>query len=228
MVSDQDPAAIGTVASGSCCQASADAAALAQGKALFDRPCAFVTGAVSAAGMPTDDRLEVCFVGRSNVGKSSLLNALTNRRRLARFSTSPGRTREVNFFALGDTHYLVDLPGYGHARMSKSMIRSCQALMRSYLLGRAPLRRAFLLIDSRHGAKPLDREFMSILQLAGVSFQIVLTKADKIRLADRPSLHRIVEGDIAAHPGARPDVCVTSSSRRFGIDTIRASIAELT
>ena len=130
-------------------------------------------------GLPPADRVEVCFAGRSNVGKSSLINALTGRKALARASNTPGRTQEINFFALGAAHYLVDLPGYGFAEAPKPVVEQWQALLRAYLAGRPTLRRVFLLVDARHGVKPVDGEIMALLDRAAVTFQVVLTKADK-------------------------------------------------
>ena len=154
---------------------------LERGEALFRGPCTFVKGVVSVADLPKDGRAEVAFAGRSNVGKSSLINALTGRTRLARVSVTPGRTRELNFFALGpdDTLYLVDMPGYGYARASKAEVKSWTRLIGDYLKGRRELKRVFLLIDARHGLKPNDKETMKLLDEAAVSYQAVLTKADK-------------------------------------------------
>ena len=149
------------------------------GRLLFAGPCDFLKGVVAIDGLPPADRLEVCFAGRSNVGKSSLINALTGRKALARASNTPGRTQEINFFALGDAHYLVDLPGYGFAEAPKPVVERWQALLRAYLAGRPTLRRAFLLVDARHGIKAVDGEIMALLDRAAVTFQVVLTKADK-------------------------------------------------
>ena len=136
-------------------------------------------------GLPPADRLEVCFAGRSNVGKSSLINALTGRRAIARTSNTPGRTQEINFFTAGDSHYLVDLPGYGFAKAPIPVVEKWQRLLKAYLSGRATLRRAFLLVDMRHGVKDVDAEIMRMLDSAAVTFQVVLTKADKIGTAAR-------------------------------------------
>ena len=145
----------------------------------------FVKGVVAMSGLPDGDRLEVCFAGRSNVGKSSLINALTNRKGLARASNTPGRTQEINFFTLEETHYLVDLPGYGYANAPLPIVERWQRLLKQYLSGRQNLRRAFVLIDARHGAKAVDEEIMSLLDSSAVTFQCVMTKADKVKEADR-------------------------------------------
>ena len=156
-----------------------DPEALEAGRRLFAGPCEFLKGVVAMDGLPPADRVEVCFAGRSNVGKSTLINALTGRKALARASNTPGRTQEINFFTLGAAHYLVDLPGYGFAKAPKPVVERWQALLRGYLEGRQTLRRAFLLIDARHGVKPVDAEIMGLLDRAAVTFQVVLTKADK-------------------------------------------------
>ena len=143
-------------------------------------PCEFIRGTSAPGDYPTAGKPEICFAGRSNVGKSSLINAVTRRRKLARTSNSPGRTREINFFSTGGNRILVDLPGYGYAKMSKSELNRCSALIDDYLRERATLRRLFLLIDSRRGILPLDHEFMRHLDEAAVAFQIIMTKTDKL------------------------------------------------
>jgi GTP-binding protein len=151
------------------------------GRLLFAGPVDFVKGVVAMPGLPPADRLEICFAGRSNVGKSSLINALTGRKSLARASNTPGRTQEINFFALGDQRYMVDLPGYGYAEAPVAVVAKWQALLRAYLAGRQTLRRAFVLIDTRHGVKAVDEEILDMLDRCAVTYQVVLTKADKVR-----------------------------------------------
>src|SRR5690554_5199652 len=148
-----------------------DAAAREAGRKLFAGEVTFLKGVVALAGLPPADRIEVCFAGRSNVGKSSLINALTGRRQLARASNTPGRTQEINYFIAGDRHYLVDLPGYGYAQAPKPVVERWQRLLRAYLAGRQTLRRAFVLIDARHGIKPVDEEIMDLLDRSAVTFQ---------------------------------------------------------
>jgi GTP-binding protein len=204
-----------------------DEAARAAGTALFRVPAEFVKGVVAMSGLPPADRVEVCFAGRSNVGKSSLINALTARRNLARASNTPGRTQELNFFALSDSHYLVDLPGYGFANAPKEVVAKWQALLRAYLGGRTTLRRAFVLIDARHGAKPVDEEIFTLLDKAAVPFQIVLTKADKIRDSEVEAVLDQAREAARRHPAAYPELIVTSSEKGRGIDDLRAIIATL-
>jgi ribosome biogenesis GTP-binding protein YsxC/EngB len=202
-----------------------DEEALERGRRLFAGQCDFVKGVTSMEALPPADRLEVCFAGRSNVGKSSLINALTGRRGLARASNTPGRTQEINFFALGDAAYLVDLPGYGFAEAPKPAVVRWQALLRAYLAGRPTLRRAFVLIDGRHGIKPVDEEIMGLLDRAAVTFQAVLTKADKPGAAALARVVSAVGRDLARHPAAYPEIVVTSAETGAGIGTLRASIA---
>ena len=199
---------------------------LAAGTALFRQETEFLKGVVAMDGLPPDDRLEICFAGRSNVGKSSLINALTARRNLARASNTPGRTQEINFFTVADL-YLVDLPGYGFANAPVQVVKGWQRLMKAYLGGRANLRRAFLLIDHRHGPKPVDQEIMALLDSAAVPFQAVLTKADKVKAADRERTLQALRETLAKHPAAFPEVIVTSSEKGDGIDALRAVIATL-
>lgn len=208
--------------------AAADDATLRRGAALFRFPAEFLKGVVSLEGLPPADRVEVCFSGRSNVGKSSLINALTGRRGLARASNTPGRTQEINFFTLGGSHYLVDLPGYGFANAPKSAVDRWQRLVRAYLTGRATLRRAFVLIDARHGVMPVDQNIMQLLDSAAVTFQIVLTKADKVKVADCERLLDQVRDSARMHPAAYPELVITSSAKGIGIPELRAIIATLT
>ena len=204
-----------------------DAVAEEAGRLLFARGADFVKGVVAMEGLPPADRAEVCFAGRSNVGKSSLINALTGRKALARASNTPGRTQEINIFALGATHYLVDLPGYGFAEAPVDVVRRWQDLLRAYLAGRASLRRAFVLIDHRHGAKAVDAEIMGLLDRAAVPFQVVLTKADKAKPRDREAALARTRTALQAHPAAFPELIVTSSATGDGLATLRAVIAEL-
>ena len=188
--------------------------------------CEFIMGSASPGDFPPADRPEICFAGRSNVGKSSLINALTRRRKLARISNTPGRTRQINFFLIGDSRYLVDLPGYGFARMSKSEARNCGVLIDNYLYGRPSLRRAFLLIDARRGIMPIDQQFMHRLGDAAVAFQVILTKADKAARG-LPEIEDSVTEALTAHPAAIPTPISTSSVRNTGIENLRRSILEL-
>lgn len=198
-----------------------------RGRLLFAGPVDFVKGVVAMSGLPPADRVEVCFAGRSNVGKSSLINALTGRKTLARASNTPGRTQEINFFALGAERYLVDLPGYGYAEAPVAIVAKWQALLRSYLGGRQTLRRAFVLIDMRHGIKAVDQEILSLLDKSAVTFQVVLTKADKVNLATREETIAQVRAALGKHPAAFPEIIVTSSEKGEGIETLRAVIATL-
>jgi GTP-binding protein len=165
--------------------------------------------------------------GRSNVGKSTLINALTGRKALARASNTPGRTQEINFFTLGESHYLVDLPGYGYAEAPVAIVQKWQALLKAYLAGRATLRRAFVLIDARHGIKPVDEEIMSLLDTAAVTFQVVLTKADKVKAKDQRPCARPGPQRARHPPAAFPELVLTSSETGDGIPTLRAIVAGL-
>jgi len=197
------------------------------GRLLFAGETDFVKGVVAMDGMPPADRLEVCFAGRSNVGKSTLINALTGRKALARASNTPGRTQEINFFTCGASHYLVDLPGYGFAKAPVKTVEKWQRLMKSYLSGRATLRRVFVLIDGRHGAKEVDDEIMTLLDRSAVTFQAVLTKADKPGAADLEASLERTRTMLARHPAAYPEIAITSSDKGLGIDTLRGIIATL-
>lgn len=206
-------------------------AAREAGRLLFAGPVDFLKGVTAMVHMPPADRLEVCFAGRSNVGKSSLINALTGRKNLARASNTPGRTQEINFFTLGDPSraaegkYLVDLPGYGYAEAPVAVVAKWQALLRQYLAGRATLRRAFVLIDMRHGVKDVDEEILRLLDRSAVTFQVVMTKADKVNAATREANIAQTMAALAKHPAAYPEIVVTSSEKGEGIETLRAIIA---
>jgi GTP-binding protein len=204
-----------------------DDAAREAGRLLFAGPVDFVKGVVAMSGLPPADRMEVCFAGRSNVGKSSLINALTGRKSLARASNTPGRTQEINYFALGDTRYMVDLPGYGYAEAPVAVVAKWQALLRAYLAGRQTLRRAFVLIDTRHGVKDVDEEILTLLDRSALAFQVVMTKADKVSAATRDANIEQVRAALAKHPAAFPELVVTSSEKGDGIETLRAIIATL-
>ncbi len=198
-----------------------------RGRLMFAAPVEFLKGVVAMSGMPPADRIEVCFAGRSNVGKSSLINALTGRKNLARASNTPGRTQEINFFTTQDGPYLVDLPGYGFAQAPVPVVKKWQELLRAYLAGRPTLRRVFVLIDSRHGVKAVDEEILTLLDKSAVTFQVVLTKADKINAKDHEALFKQVSGALAKHPAAHPEIILTSSDKGVGIETLRAIIAGL-
>ncbi|HEY3814696.1 MAG TPA: ribosome biogenesis GTP-binding protein YihA/YsxC [Caulobacteraceae bacterium] len=204
---------------------SFDDAEIEAARILFARPAVFVMGAAKIEQLPTSDLPEIAFAGRSNVGKSSLINGLVNRHGLARASNEPGRTREVNFFLLDDRIRLVDLPGYGFARASKGEVKKFQNLGRDYLRGRPNLKRVYLLIDARHGLKPPDREAMDALDLAAVSYQIVLTKADKLKPAEVEKVTAETAKAIAKRPAAFPRVIATSSEKGAGLPELRAEIA---
>jgi GTP-binding protein len=196
------------------------------GRVLFAQPVAFLMGAAAIEQLPPSDLPEVAFAGRSNVGKSSLINALVNQKYLARASNEPGRTREVNFFVLNERLRLVDLPGYGFARASKTTTAKFQNLGRDYLRGRPNLKRVYLLIDARHGLKAVDAEAMDALDLAAVSYQIVLTKADKIKPAEIEAVTAKTMQGIAKRPAAFPRVLATSSAKGGGLPDLRAEIME--
>ena len=198
-----------------------------RGEHLFRRPCSFLKGVVEPAGLPGPRALEVAFAGRSNVGKSSLLNALVGRKALARTSNTPGRTREINYFELGDDVYLVDLPGYGYARAPKREVGTWNRLIRSYLKGRAPLALVFLLIDARHGLKATDKPILELMDLAAVSYQGVLTKADKLKQDELAGVSEAVARELATHPAAHPELIVTSARTGLGLPELRAAIATL-
>ena len=193
-------------------------------RVLFAGQATFMMGAVKMDGLPAPDLPEVCFAGRSNVGKSSLINGLVGHKKLARASNEPGRTREINFFVLADRIRLVDLPGYGFARVSRSTANKFQDLGRQYLRGRPNLKRVYLLIDARHGLKEVDKEALDALDLSAVSYQIVLTKADKIKPREAEALVVKTQSQIAKRPAAFPRVIATSSEKGDGLPELRAEI----
>ncbi len=195
------------------------------GRWLFAQDCRFVAGAASAEAIPTASLPEIAFAGRSNVGKSSLLNALTGRKTLARVSMTPGRTRQLNFFLLSERLMLVDLPGYGYASASKSDIKAWTGLVFAYLRGRPLLRRVLLLIDSRHGFKDADREAMKMMDEAAVSYQIVLTKSDKTRAPELARICSAVLREAQRHVAAHPHILATSAATGEGIGELRAELA---
>ena len=198
-----------------------------RGRKLFAGNTEFLKGVVAMDGLPDPDRLEVCFAGRSNVGKSTLINALTGRKGLARASNTPGRTQEINYFTTLNGPYLVDLPGYGYANAPIPVVEKWQRLLKSYLSGRQTLRRAFVLIDARHGVKKVDEEILTLLDRAAVTFQVVLTKADKIKDKQRAEVLDQVRKAMSKHPAAYPVLVLTSSEKGEGIPILRSIIADL-
>lgn len=204
-----------------------DREATERGRKLFAGNTEFLKGVVAMDGLPPADRLEVCFAGRSNVGKSTLINALTGRKGLARASNTPGRTQEINYFTTLNGPFLVDLPGYGYANAPIPVVEKWQRLLKSYLSGRQTLRRAFVLIDARHGVKKVDEEILDLLDRAAVTFQVVLTKADKVKDKDRAKVLEQVRKAVSKHPAAFPELILTSSEKGEGIAILRTIIADL-
>jgi len=206
----------------------ADRAALIEaGRLLFAGPCDFVIGAARAHQLPDSDLPEVAFAGRSNVGKSSLVNALTGRKTLARVSNTPGRTQQVNFFVLSQRLMLTDLPGYGYAAAPKKQVDAWTGLIEDYLRGRRQLKRVCLLIDSRHGIKEADRRAMEVLDQSAVVYQVILTKSDKIGPTALAEIVTKTQHEIAKHTAAHPDLLVTSAEKKQGLEEVRAELAAL-
>jgi GTP-binding protein len=195
--------------------------------AQFLRPCDFMLSVTQLSQLPDADRAEIAFAGRSNVGKSSLINALFNQKKLAKTSATPGRTQQLNFFDFDGKLYLVDLPGYGYAKAPEKLVKQWQLVLKDYLRGRPNLRRVFLLIDSRHGIKKEDADIMKMLDEAAVVYQIVLTKIDKISTAELQKVQTAVSTEIKAHAAAMPDILITSSEKKIGLDLCRAEICSL-
>jgi GTP-binding protein len=202
-----------------------DAEAIEAGRLLFAKECRFVAGAGKPAALPPESLPEIAFIGRSNVGKSSLVNALTGRRMLARTSNTPGRTQQINFFDLGGRLMLVDLPGYGYADASKGAIKAWTALVEHYLVGRASLRRACLLIDARRGITDTDRPTLALCDEAALSYQIVLTKTDAVRPAELAAVEAAVGAELKRRRAAHPEIHLTSAEKRRGIAALRATLA---
>ncbi|HEX7873902.1 MAG TPA: ribosome biogenesis GTP-binding protein YihA/YsxC [Sphingobium sp.] len=199
---------------------------------IFAGPIAFLKSAPALKYLPDPIAPEIAFAGRSNVGKSSLINALTNRNGLARTSNTPGRTQELNFFDVGGTEEqpplfrLVDMPGYGYAKAPKDMVKQWRFLVNDYLRGRAVLKRAVVLIDSRHGIKDVDRDILEMLDSAAVSYRLVLTKADKIKATELDAVFASVAAEARKRPAAHPDIIATSAEKGMGVPELRAAMIE--
>ena len=201
--------------------------AIKGGNALFEKECQFMLGVARLDQLVAPDKTEIAFAGRSNVGKSSLINALTRRKDMAKASATPGRTQQLNFFNLGDELYLVDLPGYGFASACDKQVKAWNRLLFQYLQGRPNLRRVYVLIDSRHGIKDKDVEIMDMLDKTAVSYQIILTKTDKVKPAELEKIISSVIEKISTHTACHPTLLVTSSEKNIGIEDVRASVWEL-
>lgn len=197
---------------------------IAAAEKQFLKPCDFMLSVARLEQLPEANVDEIAFAGRSNVGKSSLINALFNQKKLAKTSSTPGRTQQLNFFNFDNKLYLVDLPGYGYAKAPEKMVRQWQTVLKTYLRGRPNLRRVFLLIDSRHGIKSEDLEIMKLLDISAVAYQIVLTKIDKISALELDKTTRQTTEEISKHAAALPDILITSSEKRTGLELLKAEI----
>lgn len=197
------------------------------GRWLFAQHADFMLGVAALKQLPDTKAVEICFAGRSNVGKSSLINALCSRRDLARTSSTPGRTQQLNFFNIVDRLVFCDQPGYGYAKAPVEEVRKWQEIVFSYLRGRPQLRRAFVLIDGRHGIKNTDRPVMDMLDKAAMSYQLIVTKADKVKKTELEKHLADIDKELVKHPAAHPEVLVTSSEKGIGIAEVRATIGRL-
>ncbi len=204
-----------------------ESAQIEAGRKLFSRPVTFMLGVAQLEQLPPEDKIEICLAGRSNVGKSSLFNAITGRKDMARTSNTPGRTQQLNYFDLDGALNIVDLPGYGFAKAPKDIVDTWQNVIKQYLRGRVTLRRVFVLIDSRHGFMKADLEMMKMLDEAAVSYQIVLTKADKLKKGQTEKRIREVVEAVKKHPAALSQLFATSSEKGTGLEALRAEIATL-
>ena len=194
------------------------------GRKLFAQACEFVTGVADMGGLPPDSIPEIAFAGRSNVGKSSLVNALTGRKTLARTSNTPGRTQQLNFFDLGGRLMMVDLPGYGYARAPRDTVDQWTALIYNYLRGRVGLRLVCLLIDARHGLKKADDDILNLLDKSAVAYQVILTKTDKVKAGALPDVVEKVEAALRKHPAAALSVMTTSAHKGVGVPELRSRL----
>lgn len=202
-------------------------AQIEEARKIFAGPCDFIWGSAKLEQLPPADRSEIAFAGRSNVGKSSLVNALTGRKTLAKISQTPGRTQQLNYFDLGGHLYLVDMPGYGFAKVSKKQREEWDHLIFQYLQGRPTLRTVLVLVDSRHGLKEVDLHLMSLLDKAAVNYRIVLTKCDKASKTELQKIEADILESLKKHPAAFPSIVSTSSEKGLGIPELRAAIIAL-